>query len=489
MPAPTNSPAPSQKTVLFVLWGQLAFVVASFVMAGLRLTCNVGDVLYPAQLLLDLHMLWGVYSWYRLRGTLFDPYVIFFAAACGFNGGQSLLDVFNLSETGGVLDANFSPEIIYETVTGVFVGLTVMHFVALYMARRAALRPEPRRPLVTDHSLRLVGWALLIIAAPFTAIALKEALSLVMTGGYMALYQQDAETGAAAGPALIAHFLVPASLLLLAGSRRRRSLSAIASAGTLFVYSGTQLFLGKRYEALMPVFAYAWLWHRHLRPIPRWVLFGAVGGLVFVIFPLVAITRNTSGDQRLSLDAILEALDDVEKIYVLIIHEVGSTMNDTAHTIALVPSMRNYDLGLGYAYALLTALPNLFWHIHPTVERGLAGDWLVWTVDPTFARMGGGMGYSFIAESYLNFGWLGIPAMCGFFGWLWSTLVCRLDKPQSPDKLALLASLATSFTFFARSETGCVLRPMLWYALIPYLLVQVVARSERHQSINAAVSS
>ena len=75
----------------------------------------------------------------------------------------------------------------------------------------------------------------------------------------------------------------------------------------------------------------------------------------------------------------------------------------------LRPRWRDYEMGVGYAYAISTLFPNLFWKIHPAMEHELPSSWLTWQVDPYTASQGGGLGFSFIAEAYFNFGYIGVP--------------------------------------------------------------------------------
>ncbi len=140
-----------------------------------------------------------------------------------------------------------------------------------------------------------------------------------------------------------------------------------------------------------------------------------------------------------------------------------------------MPGLREYDLGLSYAYALLTVVPNAFWDIHPTIAHGLAGTWLTNLTEPVLARMGGGIGYSFMAEVYLNFGWFGVGALI-LIGFLFARLVLWATEVDSLSRMAGLASFTSSFLFFVRSESGAVLRPLFWYALVPYLACHGAAR-------------
>ena len=45
--------------------------------------------------------------------------------------------------------------------------------------------------------------------------------------------------------------------------------------------------------------------------------------------------------------------------------------------------------------------------MHPSVAHGQPSDWLIETVNPYLAERGLGLGFSFIAEAYMNFGKVG----------------------------------------------------------------------------------
>ena len=152
-------------------------------------------------------------------------------------------------------------------------------------------------------------------------------------------------------------------------------------------------------------------------------------------------------------------------------------MRNVAHTWELVPSHRDYDLGSGYFYALSTALPNVFADLHPAIARGTASAWLVNTVEPVLARVGGGLGYSFIPEAYLNFGWFGVVLVPAVIGYAVVRAVAWAERSSDPARLAALACFLPSLLFFARAETTMVVRPLLWYSVAPYALLHFVRRA------------
>lgn len=443
-------------------------------------------LLHPASILLLVSFVWSLWSWKRLTGSIFDPYGLFLIAAFLFNAGSAFLYVFGINNSGlMILDFSFAPAVTLQTLLLVFLALGAFHLGALFIAggNIGTLFPVPSA--VDEESpsaaeIRFVGWALIIVSAVPMALQLKQAASVVLASGYFALYQQDYATGLQASAQFLASFLVPGALFLLAGSKQSRA-GRLTSMGVIALYALVQLFLGSRYHAIGPVIAYVWLWHRVIRPLPRWLLLSASLFVFVVVFPVVAATRDTSGADRLSANTLLRAFSGVNNPMSAVLTETGGTMVTIAHTLTLVPSVRGYDFGAQYFFAAFTLVPNLFWTIHPAIAHGLASDWLVWLVDPNFAAQGGGFGYSFIAEAYLNWGWVGAPLFLGVVGYCFAKLIFWGGRTGAPAKLAVVASFLSFVIFWARGESIDVVRPLIWYSLGPYLLVRLVAAIDRRR--------
>ena len=445
----------------------------------------------PISILLLAIAIWSVWSWRMLTGSLFDPYVLFLIAAILFNGGQAFLELFqlnqggslkdNLSVTqGGILESQYPPKTILETLFLVTLGLTAFHTGGLFSALLSnvglqvkEIKTNKANALSKAKALRLVGWGLLAISFIPTFLLLNQRFAVVLSSGYGALYQQDVATGINAGPATLASFIIPASLFLLAGSKGYR-LNIAISLATLLPYALIMFFLGYRAWAVMPLIAYAWVYHRCIRPIPGMVLLGAGGILLVVLFPLISAVRNISGEKRLSLDVLWQAYLSIDNPAISIISEMGGSMRTVADTLSLVPNIRDFDMGESYFYGALTVIPNLFWEVHPSIVHGSLSDWLTKTVAPETARSGGGLGFSFIAEAYLNFGWLGAPLALIIMGFLLAKLVFWAGKPGDPAKIATVASFTSFVLLYARGDSTLIFRPFVWYALIPYLGVHTL---------------
>jgi oligosaccharide repeat unit polymerase len=434
------------------------------------------DLIYALSLALLSLTIWTLWSWRAMTRSIFDIYVMFFLAAVLFNGGHALLEVFRLNPDG-ILGGQFPDQIIVASLFMVLLALASFHMGALIVARRARQKVTPLRrppPASDDGSaryLRLIGWTLLLISAVPAYLVTQEALRISIEQGYFALYQQESLTGSEALTQLVAKFLTPGALFLLAGSKGR-PLSIAASAFMIVAYTVANIIVGSRIEAAAPLLAYVWLWHRQIRPLPAPILVASALILFGIIFPLVQATRDLTEGAKLNVGTLAETFASTDNPLLAIISEMGHSQMTVAHTIQLVPEARSYDFGLGYAYAMLTVFPNLFWEIHPTVEHGLAASWLVNTVSPSLASIGGGYGYSFIAEAYLNFGWIGITLFLGLFGAVFALVVLWAQRTADPAGLAMAATLGAFIMIFARGESGSIVRELVWYAFGPFFAIQ-----------------
>jgi oligosaccharide repeat unit polymerase len=460
-----------------------AVFVGLLVLGGLvvpSLDLDAASLVYPLCCLILAHGVWSVLSWARITRSWFDCYNLFLIAATLFNAGQACLEVFGLNQES-MLGGQFSPVTLDRTLYVVLLGLAAMHLGAVVAAVRAPRRVESTQVDLdaVRVSLRTVGWILLLVSLPFTALVIREELAVVASGGYFALYQQQAATGLNAGHLVLSICLIPGTLFLLAGASRN-PWQRLVAVGVIGGYAAIQFYLGVRHEAAILAVEAAWVWHRLVRPIRPALLLGAAAVLIAVVFPLVGAVRNTSGKDRSSFEYLTQNFKTIDNPLVASISEMGGSMETVAHTLNFVPAERDYEMGVGYAYAVSTLFPNLFWKIHPAMEHELPSSWLTWQVDPYTASQGGGLGFSFIAEAYFNFGYIGVPVVlfgCGYF----LSKLARWSRGVRPDRVALVATAACFAIFLVRAELAVVLRGVIWYSIGPYLATVWLTRRRMAQ--------
>jgi oligosaccharide repeat unit polymerase len=439
-----------------------------------------GELLYPFCWLFLGLTVWSIWSWNLVTHSLFDPYVIFLSAAVAFNGGQALLEIFHLNRNG-LLEGEFDRPLLEMTVIYVTVGIAAFHWGALasaaYVLRRRDRTASPRRELdfSSRSACRLVGWALLAIAAGPVVLQAKQSISVAMSGGYQSLYVQSYGVGVNAIPMILSSFLVPGVILLLVGANGNRT-TVLVSVSVMLLYIAIQFFLGYRSGAAWPLAAYAWAYHRTVKRIPLWAVLFTSLFLLFVVFPVIGQSRIKSGEQRYGASAIVATWQGLDNPIVTSLSEIGGSMKTVAYTFQLVPSYRDYDRGGSYIYSIFTIVPNVGMELHPARARGTPSVWLVQTVAPFTADRGGGFGYSFIAEGYLNFGWTGGLVALLVIGALFGRIFAPAIASSSSLTIFAASSFLAFLTVFARGESSIIVRPLIWYTFGPILLVYLLTQ-------------
>jgi hypothetical protein len=211
-----------------------------------------------------------IWSWHRVSRSLFDPYIIFAVAAMLFNGSRAVLETFGLNREV-IIGPQFSDQTTLTTLYMVTLALWSYHVGGVLgasgrrpinLARRVEIPPANH-----DH-LRLLGWLMVGVSVFPTFILLREAITVVMSSGYFALFQREAPTSLNALPEVVATFLVPGALMVAAASKGRRLQLSVTTV-LIGLYVLVQLFLGARSLAVASIVPYMWVWHRCIKPVSK----------------------------------------------------------------------------------------------------------------------------------------------------------------------------------------------------------------------------
>ena len=423
--------------------------------------------------IMNLSFTWIVWSWYKIKKDLFNPYGLFLLATFLFNISLPLLSL--IPDNNSVnLNSLFPTDIVNLTLVVTTFSILGLHIGALIATNFVSRKKMEKKYRTGDRELVAVGYLLILISLYPIFLTTKESIQLSLNFGYNSLYRQSIGTGVLAGPSILANFIVPGTLFLLASSKSNKN-NRLLSLVIICTYTASQLILGKRSIAIMPFVAYLWLWHKTIKPIKVGYLTGLAILFLFLVFPVIRLSRGIIGIERFSWQTITDLLSASNPV-VDILNEMGGTMKTIAHTIQLVPTTRVFDRGISYLYSLTTAIPNLFWDTHPVITHGTLSNWLTWIIDPIFARSGGSYGYSFIAEAYLNFGVFGAILITGLIGFLFVWFSEYVERNNNKALLVALASYTSFFLFFARSESYAIIRPFIWYSMLPLAIYFLLSK-------------
>lgn len=418
---------------------------------------------------------------------MFDLYTLFITSTVAFNCGQIFLQIFGFN-LDGLLAGRFSANTLFETVLFVNIALAVIHLGAILKLKGLTKIAEPGHALKAPPELFHVGFVLVVISILPTLIVLNGLIDVVRSSGYFGLYEREDLIGFDNVYTLISQFFVPGILMMIAGAKDKIQYRMFSEIG-LIVYAIIFMILGRRGDGGQILISYCMVRHTCIKPIPKKIVL-PIAILIFgVVFPILAVVRNFNLDSRTDISVMLSALDSIENPFATALGEMGGSMQSISYTMDLVPKSRAYDYGASYFYSIFSLVPNLFWSLHPSIARGSPSIWLVKEVDPIIASMGGGIGFSYIAEAYLNFGWWGGPFLLFLIGYLVSALVRWSQFYGDPVRIAIAASFFGSILTFARADSQSVIRPLVWYSLLPYLAVILLQKMNQNKKKSNLLST
>ena len=455
--------------------------------------------MYAASLVWEVSCLW---SWRQITGRMFDAYTLIATAIWLFHGGGVAVTQLFAADPYAVFQAMRLPVMRSFTDAGVVQAFHMVLFClsALHLGPSWALDvgklpppltlPSPpteggegrvenptlspttggegrvRGTAVKDLRLGWLGMLLIgtsIIPAIWTV---QAGIAMVREGGYMALY--DAEVRGAAADNwyfMFASGLVPGAFYLMGSDLDNRRLRGIAWSLILFFSVGL-LALGTRAAFYQNMIALLWLQHHGVRPI-RKVIWSVLLICGMFLSTLVYWSREYSGQTMMSWSSFQQAGEHVMQNVGEPLTEMGSSILVPIYVLDLVPAERGFCWGESYCHALLSMLPGSLAGEY-FANREIEENWLIHAVSPATASVGGGLGFSLIAEAYLNFG-IGAPAFLALAGFFLGTFAGWVHAPGRSGRLAFAACVISIMLFGARASSLASVRRIIMLCVFPYI--------------------
>lgn len=444
-----------------------------------------GFVLQFLSGMLVLIIIWTTISWITIKEDLFSPYILFFFSAMLVSAGPVLLEIFKLNPYG-IMDGIFDDKTIISTIYFTLLCLCSFHLGGVLTIR---FRKQNSKYTLNNKSkasisdIKIVGWILFFVSIIPSAYIIYLQIRTVAVYGYIGIYQIDQKKGIFTFPYAMAPFIISSFMFLLAASKNDHKLRLFISC-IVTIYSSLQLFIGSRSDAIMPIIAFLWLWHRGISKFSKRFLIIALLLLAFIISPSIKAIRNFSQDKLSVLSVYISEIGDERSPIKDTIAEYGGSMKIIAYTIEMVPRDRPHDYGMNYLYSLLLIVPNFIKGFSLEPKYGNPAVWITERVSPEVARIGGGLGFNIFAESYLAFGWFGGPLFILILGVIICSLTIWANQLNDELKLATISIFLAFLLHSARGTLAETVRPLFWYSIIPYILANQIswARKQPQQT-------
>lgn len=450
--------------MIYVLWGICAIPYAyylTYISEGETLRVVAGVSVLQSLLLL---LLWRVCS-----GSFFDPYALFFLAATMFNLGHAPLlalgivppqVMYEQYAIGSICEA------FYLVLLGLyFLGLLGLIYVAVRGNIPTAERPQMESPF---RASRQIGGVMCALSAPFMLILMLKLLALSASGGYVGIYDIEKSWGLSL-LVLVSGYFVPGALLMLGGASTMRS--AVLPLSLIALNAMVYFFIGLRSTAVMPLIAAIWLWHIKIRRIPAVLLFSAAFFALFVVFPTIAVIRDIPAERRSSIGAYIESFSNINDSVSQIFSETGSTIYPVLLVKQETDVSKDFLYGGSYVKGVAkVVVPARYIDLYE--EYNSLGEYIT----DVYNKDGSGLGFSFIAEAFINFGVAGVVLIPAILGYFLASLTWRSVDQKRPLWIIFAALCISYVPFFARGEAMVLFRQIFLNVLLPVYMVKIYTR-------------
>lgn len=395
-----------------------------------------------------------------------DAYMIFIALSFFFMFGEQELFLFGIKmEDMWIYRKYLKIDTIY--ITGFF---TLYTYLVMNIGYSLTLNKRVRKINIPDENSDIKSRKLLMKAGIIISLAvlyptvnvLIQNIVLNMTMGYgERIYGtvQNGEIGADTVMLVLASLMIPALIAMFIGKNNNSKWPWIPIA----VYCGLYMMSGSRINIfcmLCGIFYAHYLIHKSLTK-KTFVTVLLVGLAIAFLFSFVSHWRgNMDSDKKEILSQLVE-----DNPAIAIVKEMGFTSCATGAVIEHCPSDKPYIYGQSYLSGLIYVLPNAingnYFVKTPEVDSGFKD----------FITPHSGIGSSFIAEGYYNFGPFSV-ILFFIYGYLMGVFCKNLERSVNRSdypKIFLYVGIFCLFILYVRSDTRTFYRNFVWGYLPIYL--------------------
>lgn len=428
---------------------------------------------------------WFVISWIKLEKDLISIYVFFMLFSVLFYLGQPIAFLLGADNSSlNVYSIKLYPySLLNETLVFVLISYMLIHIGAVIAKSNSNdIVKISQSNKDYSNSMNFIGIVLLLLSTVPTGILIINSLRAVLTKGYIGLFISTntiAVNGGLLG--VTAGFFMPSLYLLLIANSNKKYKRRLYTF-IFFLYIIVVFMLGRRGENSIYLLGYILISHNLIKPLKGKKLFRIIMVGVLMVFVLSIISQAraylNSGNFG---EVITKSILNTSLIGIIrdVFSEFGMTLLVPATIIDKVPEVIPFYHGKTIVNFFLVLIPNVFWEVNP----GLVDGTLESLVSP-FIRRGtvGGIGGSFIAELYYNFGYFSYLFL-PIYGIVLTRLTKFLDlRTCNTNKLKFFLSIYmfTNIIWIIRSEILTSGKDILYFAIFPIVLVKFIDKFRKN---------
>lgn len=425
----------------------------------------------------------GVYQNYRLTGNVISMTNFFLAGLFLFAFGQSTLWIFNIEDIERDVLESHSAKTVYEGLRYSLLCLDCFILSVIFFAKNVRKQLSSKKRL--DKSSQLYGIAKIFAVVSCVPFLMKNLFRIIisLTFGYVGVYSISHPLFSHPLLLFVADWFEPAIIALLISTRgeRRHKFYQII----LVLCALAKMIIGGRSIALVIIMVLILDFYSTKSKKMRIKDVLLVLSCTILLMLILNVVQSIRSEGNKNLQMVYEAINGEIKsggFITDIFAEFGWSISPLLYTMEAIPYKTMYRYGATYWYSLLGLIPNLgFWSIHPAKVNASLADWLDGVLNTTSQP-----GYSFIAETYINFAFYGCILFI-LFGFLISKCQKVLSSNQKKTAMSEFLVYAVIYIGLVEFSRGCFLNLLraFEFRIVPmvvlYYLLQgkIILRSEK----------
>lgn len=405
--------------------------------------------------------------WLLYVRAIITAHIIIFSVMCMFFSGQVFLYAFDLEYIRFNVFELYTNKILSQ---GIWYTL---YFLILYQFGTLLVYKNNYHLLTGENikidrsfrkSIKIVTWCLFIISAPgFLSNLIKNTI-ISIKYGYMDIYNNQMSNSSLENIlASFNMFFIPSLFLLITIYRTKNQKFIFLFLIVIIII--LNFLVGTRAGALVLFLSTIYLYSESIKKFSgkSIIKIFSMGVVLISLIPIISNIRDASVKNfDLFLQAISKSMED--NVIVHTLGELGGTMRVLLDVIILTKDNNNILNGSSYFDALTSFIPSPLMFGY---ERIGLGDWL-----QNFLNLDYGPGFTLVAESFFNFGILGL-FMAILLGIVWGGVFSYNFRIKKYNFLVgpFLASTLYFILFTIRDQLMLFVRYEIYTVIIPFIII------------------
>ena len=479
-----------KKTINFWQFVSLLIFFASIVLYIAILNSDMNSFFDNIQLISIVGLVFLVFicvSWKNNYYRMISPYFIFTVTLYLCLCGQSVMWAFGLKagyrdlQTWGKLFTSYD---ICKGLVFSYCCLTFLHLVVMMNVKNKKclsnieVEKNSKRKSIPEKTIYIVlsrfGIVMSIVFLAPYLINFISTYKAISTFGYVSQYD-NVSYGIGSAMSKISEFFPVGVLTLFFAlgkkndyNKNNYKLKLFFTIILVLCYLICELVVGQRTGIILFSLSFLFIYFKDKKITTKFMITGIV--LFIILMSLMRLIDLARSNNIVNISDFLTYFISFEDNPIIdFLGDIGWNLMTLLEFQKLMPDVRNYAFGFSYLISLTSIIPNInFWTIHPAYMYGEISSWLRIYLGYHF-----GLGCTPIAETYYNFGSFGIIVF-----YLWGKFLVYLNKKY--EEHALLSNyfvvlfIGLLLKSCVRSSFVSVFRPMIFYVLIPVLIVKII---------------